>query len=97
LAGLAGEIDPGDARSAAELPVVHLDRLWWTDASYTITGPKTAERWALPRDDYRALQERLGAQDRWIIDGGVDGLAIRLERADTVIVLETPLCCARCA
>lgn len=73
------------------LPVVHLDRLWWEDGSYTIRGRRTATARAMAQPDYWALQRALVVEDRWIIDGGVDGLGIRLGRADTAIYLDLPL------
>jgi adenylate kinase family enzyme len=68
------------------LPVVHLDRHFWK--------PGWVET---PRSEWRALQGELLAGDRWIVDGNYSGtLDVRLERADTVIVLALPrLLCLR--
>lgn len=62
------------------LPVVHLDRVYWQ--------PGWVE---LGRDQFTAEQERLTRQDQWIIDGNYSAtLALRLERADTLIYLDLP-------
>jgi adenylate kinase family enzyme len=62
------------------LPVVHLDHVFWQ--------PGWIE---LPRDEWSAVQERLVADDRWVIDGNYGGtFDIRFVRADTVIVLALP-------
>ncbi|MDA8061171.1 MAG: adenylate kinase [Actinomycetota bacterium] len=69
------------------LPVVHLDRHYWQPG------------WAaLPREEWRDEQARLLAGGRWIADGNYSStLDLRLERADTVIVLALPrwLCMVR--
>jgi adenylate kinase family enzyme len=59
-----------------QLPVIHLDEHFWRPG------------WEpTPRDEWRAIQERLLAGDRWIVDGNYGGtLETRLQRADTVIV-----------
>lgn len=73
------------------VPVVHLDRLWWHDGSYRIQGPASVERHTMPADQFRELQERLAAEDRWIIEGGyISDLDVRLPRATTVIWLDLP-------
>ena len=62
------------------LPVVHLDRHYW-GAGWV---PMDDEPWA-------ATVRALAAADRWIIDGNYSGtMAIRFERADTVVFLDLP-------
>jgi adenylate kinase family enzyme len=62
------------------LPVIHLDYHYWKPG------------WVKPSDDeWRQKQRSLVAGDAWIIDGNDDEtLHLRLERADTVVLLETP-------
>ena len=69
------------------LPVIHLDVHYWKPA------------WERPSDDeWRERQRALLAGESWITDGNYNkSLALRLERADTVVLLETPwwLCASR--
>ena len=69
------------------LPLIHLDLHYWKPA------------WVKPSDDeWRVKQRSLLAGDAWIADGNYRAtLDLRLERADTVVVLATPwwLCAAR--
>jgi adenylate kinase family enzyme len=69
------------------LPVIHLDVHYWQPG------------WVRPSDDeWRERQRALLGGDAWIIDGNYnETLALRLERADTVVVLDTPwwLCARR--
>lgn len=59
------------------LPVIHLDRHYWRPG-WTPT----------PVDEWRAMVTELAGAERWIIDGAYNGtLDIRLDRADTVIVM----------
>ncbi len=62
------------------LPVIHLDVFYWKPG------------WLRPSDDeWRERQRVLLAGDAWIIDGNYnETLALRLERADTIIYLDTP-------
>lgn len=64
-----------------DLPVVHLDRLYWQSG------------WNPVADD--VFRERLAevvVTDRWIIDGGyASTLPLRLERAQAVIWLDFPV------
>jgi len=76
------------------LPVIHLDRMWWQDGCYVIE-PNAVESRTMPRDEYHLLQQSLVDEDSWIVDGGVDGLDVRLSRADTAIFLDLPI--ALCA
>jgi adenylate kinase family enzyme len=65
---------------ALDLPVYHLDRLFWR--------PGWQET---PRDEWRAMQEALCAEPAWIIDGNYSGtLDVRLAACDTVIWLDLP-------
>jgi adenylate kinase family enzyme len=69
---------------ALDLPVVHLDGLYY-DADWNI----------LPTDEFAARQRDLVAQPRWVIDGNyASTLPIRLAAADTVVFLDlSPLAC----
>jgi len=62
------------------LPVIHLDLHYWKPG------------WVKPSDDeWRVKQRSLLAGDAWIADGNYhETLDLRLERADTVVVLDTP-------
>lgn len=65
---------------ALGLPVHHLDALYWKPG-WTPT----------PRAEWRALQTRLVAGERWLIDGNYGGtMELRLAAADTVIFLDLP-------
>lgn len=65
---------------ALDLPVVHLDRLFWR--------PGWVET---PREEWAAVQRDLVAGERWVLDGNYGGtLEIRLQAADTVIFLDLP-------
>jgi len=66
--------------TATGLPVIHLDVHYWKPG------------WVKPSDDeWRATQRRLLAGDAWIADGNdLATLELRLQRADTVVLLETP-------
>jgi adenylate kinase family enzyme len=61
------------------LPLIYLDLHYWKPG------------WAKPSDDeWRAKQSNLLAGDVWIADGNYhETLDLRLERADTVVVLDT--------
>jgi adenylate kinase family enzyme len=72
------------------LPVVHLDKLWWAEGSYLITGRATVRQHTLSADAFRDLQENITRRDRWIIDGDASWLDVRLRRADSIIVLDLP-------
>ncbi len=62
------------------LPVVHLDRLYWRPG-WTPT----------PAAEWEPAVREVVARDRWVIDGNYGGtLALRLERADTAILLDVP-------
>lgn len=70
--------------AATGLPVVELDKHFWT-----------ADRTPLPLDEWTATQQQLVDAERWILDGDLgpyDALEARLAAADTVIVLDFPLC-----
>ncbi|NCB64134.1 MAG: hypothetical protein EOM52_11125 [Clostridia bacterium] len=63
-----------------ELPVVHLDRLWWRPGWENCT-----------QEEFDAQLGRELERDCWIIDGNYDRtLPIRLARCDTVIWLDYP-------
>jgi hypothetical protein len=64
------------------LPVVELDKHFWQP------GPT-----ALPKAQWTRVQGDLAAADQWIMDGDLgpyDVLATRLQRADTVVILDFP-------
>jgi adenylate kinase family enzyme len=62
------------------LPVIHLDLHYWKPGCVRPSD-----------DEWRAKQRSLLAGDEWIADGNYhETLSLRLERADTVIVLDTP-------
>ena len=68
------------------LPLIHLDLHFWKP------------RWVAPSDDeWREKQRSLLAAGEWIADGNYHAtLDLRLERADTVVFLDTPWwTCAR--
>src|SRR5690348_4169830 len=69
------------------LPVIHLDLHYWEPG------------WVRPSDvDWRVKQLGLLAGEAWIADGNyAETLDLRLERADTVVILDTPwwVCSAR--
>lgn len=71
------------------LPMHHLDTLFWRPG------------WEMTDDDeWAALQHRLVADDRWIIDGNYSStLHIRLPAADTIVFLDLSrvLCTRRAA
>src|SRR5947209_3777768 len=62
------------------LPVVHLDLVFWKPG------------WVAPPDDeFREQQRGVLAGNAWIADGNYgETLDLRLERADAVVVLDTP-------
>lgn len=63
---------------ALGLPVVHLDREFWR--------PGWVET---PPDEWRACQERLVAEDAWVLDGNYGGtFDLRFARADAVVWLD---------
>ena len=60
------------------LPVVHLDKLFWTPGWVSI-----------PREDFEELHRAEIAKERWILDGNFDRtMEERIERCDTVIYLD---------
>jgi adenylate kinase family enzyme len=69
------------------LPVIELDKHFWApDLTPT------------PKDQWAQIQRRLTSGEQWVIDGDLgpyDVLDVRLQAADTVIVLDFPLW--RCA
>jgi adenylate kinase family enzyme len=69
------------------LPVIHLDVHYWKPG------------WVKPSDEeWRTKQRSLLAGDGWIVDGNYpETLDLRLERAQTVVLLDTPwwLCAGR--
>ena len=62
------------------LPVIHLDVHYWKPG------------WVKPsEDEWRETQRSLLAGDAWIADGNdLETIELRLERADTVVLLDTP-------
>jgi adenylate kinase family enzyme len=63
-----------------DLPVIHLDVLFFR--------PGWVET---PQDEWRARQKELVAADAWIIDGNhAPTMDVRLQAADTVIMLDMP-------
>src|SRR5205807_10660238 len=83
VTGLAGSEKSTFSRTLATktgLPVVHLDLYFWEPG------------WvALSDSEWREQQRRLLAGDAWIADGNYHAtLDLRLEFADTVVVLDTP-------
>ncbi len=66
--------------SKLDIPVVHLDVLFWK--------PGWVEP---PREEWAAMQRELVQGERWILDGNYGGtIDIRLGAADTVIYLDLP-------
>jgi len=68
------------------LPVIELDKAFWRP-----------DLVATPRDQWVVVQERLVAEERWIMDGDLgpyDAVEIRLRAADTILFLDFSL--ARC-
>jgi adenylate kinase family enzyme len=68
---------------ALDLPVVHLDRLFW--------GPGWA---AVSTDVFEARQRAAVSDDAWVIDGSYlasPGWKDRLRRADVILLVRAPL------
>ena len=60
------------------LPVVHLDKLFWTPGWVSV-----------PQKDFDVLHRAALAGDRWILDGNFDRtMEERIQRCDTVIYLD---------
>jgi adenylate kinase family enzyme len=89
VTGLAGAGKSTFSRALSSktgLPLIHLDLHFWKPG------------WVEPSDDeWREKQRVLLAGDAWIADGNYHAtLDLRLERADTVVFLDTPWwTCAR--
>jgi adenylate kinase family enzyme len=89
VSGLAGAGKSTFSRALSAktgLPVIHLDIHFWQPG------------WVKPsEDEWREKQRDLITSDEWIIDGNYHAtLDLRLERADTVVYLDTPWwVCAR--
>jgi adenylate kinase family enzyme len=89
VTGLAGAGKSTFSRALSAktgLPLIHLDLHFWEPG------------WVAPPDDaWRERQRGLLAGDAWIADGNYHAtLDLRLERADTVVFLDTPWwTCAR--
>ena len=83
VTGMAGAGKSTFSRSLSAktgLPVIHLDVHFWR--------PGWVEP---PEDEWRDKQRGLLASDAWIVDGNYHAtLDLRLERADTVVFLDTP-------
>lgn len=83
VTGMAGSGKSTFSRALAArsgLPLIHLDLQFWKPGW---TEPSEAE--------WREKQRGLLAGDAWIADGNyTETLDLRLERADTVVVLATP-------
>ena len=70
-----------------DLTVIELDRAFWR------TGLA-----ATPHDEWIVVQQKLIAEDRWIMDGDLgpyDSIEVRLRAADTILFLDFSL--IRCA
>jgi adenylate kinase family enzyme len=83
VTGLAGSGKSTFSRSLGtmtRLPVIHLDLHFWKPG------------WVAPsEEEWRDKQRLLLAGDAWIADGNYhETLDLRLERADTVVVLDIP-------
>ena len=65
---------------ALDLPVIHLDRLWWRSG------------WRNPTpEEFDALLDQALAGERWVMDGNyLRTLPARLARADAVVLLDYP-------
>lgn len=78
------------ARSLGEVtgvPVIELDKIFWQPGLVNT-----------PRDQWVEVQQRLVAEDEWILDGDLgpyDAVEVRLRAADTVFFLDFSL--VRCA
>ena len=90
VTGLAGSGKSTFSRALAArtgLPLIHLDLQFWKPG------------WVAPsEDEWREKQRQVLAGDAWIADGNYhETLDLRLERADTIVVLDTPwpLCVGR--
>ena len=90
VTGLAGSGKSTFALALADktgLPVIHLDLHFWKPG------------WVAPSEtEWRAKQRAVLAGDVWIADGNYhETLDLRVERADTVVVLDMPwwLCSGR--
>jgi hypothetical protein len=69
------------------LPVIEVDKIFWQPGLI-----------ATPREQWVAMQEKLVAGDRWIMDGDLgpyDAVEVRLRAADTILFLDFSL--VRCA
>jgi adenylate kinase family enzyme len=71
------------------LRVIELDKIFWQPGLI-----------ATPREQWLATQEKIVAEDRWIIEGDLgkhDAVEVRLRAADTIILLDFSLlrCCLR--
>src|SRR4051812_32568524 len=83
VTGLAGSGKSTFSRSLAAktgLPLIHLDLRFWKPG------------WVAPsEEEWREKQRRALAGDAWIADGNYhETLDLRLERADTIVFLDTP-------
>lgn len=90
VTGLAGSGKSTFAVALADktgLPLIHLDLHFWKPG------------WVEPsEDEWRTTQQRVLAEGAWIADGNYSAtLALRLEVADTLVVLDMPwwLCAGR--
>jgi adenylate kinase family enzyme len=78
------------ARGLGEItgpPVIELDKVFWRPGLV-----------ATPRDQWVVVQEKLVAEDGWIMDGDLgpyDAVEVRLRAADTIIFLDFSF--VRCA
>lgn len=62
------------------LPVTHLDRLWWQPGWVELGAEK-----------FRPLVEELVAAEKWVIDGNYSNTwDLRMPRADTILWLDLP-------
>jgi adenylate kinase family enzyme len=69
------------------LPVIEVDKIFWRPGLI-----------ATPREQWVVMQEKLAAEDRWIMEGDLgpyDAVEVRLRAADTIIFLDFSL--LRCA
>src|SRR5262245_22878311 len=86
ILGLGGAGKSSFARkvgNAMGLPVIELDQHFWQPGLI----PLQRERW-------REIQQELANEERWIMDGDLgkyDELGVRLQAADTVLVLDFSL------